>query len=284
MLRILKKLISGEKGQALPAVLALLVIGGLMIAPSLSHTATSLNSSRIIGEGVNGIYAAEAGVEDALWTLANGGSPAAQLSENINQMAVSIQTEEKGTYTLYLGEMIQAGEHDEYLDIDGEMVWDDEAQAYKYIITITWLPNPGAPVIHLTGVGARLPVGYSYQAGSAALFAENLSTDEPDETLDALGAYLLNWEFGTPLPSVSEAAPVQTQTFYVTGEGSQEGHYAWAVASRTDVGAVGEITGTSYRITAVASRPGDGETTARIVADAMIGGGTTYILSWQISG
>ena len=284
MLRILKQMISGEKGQALPAVLALLVIGGLMIAPSLSHTATSLNSSRIIGESVNGIYAAEAGAEDALWTLANGGSPAAQLSENINQMAVSLQTEEKGTYTLYLGEMIQPGEHSEYLDIDGEMVWDDEAQAYKYTFTVTWLPNPGTPVIHLEGVGARLPIGYSYQVGSAALFAENLSTDEPDETLDAIGAYLLNWEFDTPLPSVSEINPVQTQTFYITGEGSQEGHYAWVVASRSDVGAVGEITGTSYRITATASRPGDGGTTARIVADVMISEGKTYILSWQISG
>ena len=284
MLRILKQMISGEKGQALPAVLALLVIGGLMIAPSLSHTATSLNSSRIIGESVNGIYAAEAGAEDALWTLANGGSPAAQLSENINQMAVSLQTEEKGTYTLYLGEMIQPGEHSEYLDIDGEMVWDDEAQAYKYTFTVTWLPNPGTPVIHLTGVGARLPIGYSYQVGSAALFAENLSTDEPDETLDAIGAYLLNWEFETPLPSVSEINPVQTQTFYITGEGSQEDHYAWVVASRSDVGAVGEITGTSYRITAAATRPGDGGTTARIAADVMISEGKTYILSWQISG
>ena len=283
MLKSLKQIISGEKGQALPAVLALLVIGGLVIAPSLSHTATSLNSSRIIGESMNGIYAADAGVEDALWSLGNGVSPATQLPENINNMPVTIQTEEKGTYTLYLGELIQPGEHSEYLDIDGELVWDDGAEAYKYTITVTWLPNPGAPVIHLTGVGARLPPGYSYQAGSAALFAENLSTDEPNETVDEVGAYLLNWEFETPLPSVSGGDPVQTQTFYITGEGSQEGHYAWVVASRSDIGAVGEITGTSYRITAAASRPGGGETTARIVADVMIGDGTTYILSWQIN-
>ena len=284
MLRALKQMISGEKGQALPAVLALLVIGGLVITPSLNHTAASLNSSRIIGESMNAVYAAESGVEDALWTLSNGGSPSAQLSENINQMAVGMQTEEKGTYTLYLGEMIQPGEHDEYLDIDAEIVWDDDAEAYKYTVTVTWLPNPGAPVIHLTEVGARLPPGYSYETGSAALFAENLSTDEPDETVDGVGAYLLNWEFDTPLPSVSESEPVKTQTFYITGEGSQEGHYAWVVASRTDIGAVGEITGTSYRITTAASHPGSGETAARIVADVMISEGTIYILSWQILG
>jgi len=281
MLRFLKQITSGEKGQVLPAVLALLVLGGLAVFPSLSYAATSLNAGRIIGEGVRGVYAADAGVEDALWSLENGISPPQQLSENINQMEVTVQTEGKGTYTLYLGELVQTGGHSDYLDVDGEIVWDEEAGAYKYIITVTWQPLPGAPVIHLEEVGARLPLGYSYQSESAADFADNLSTNEPDETLDALGAYLLNWELELPYPSVSEANPVQTQTFYITGEGSQEGHYAWVVANRDDVGAVGEITGASYKITATATRPGDGRTTAKIVAEVMIAE-TTYIVSWQI--
>ena len=281
MLRFLKQITSGEKGQVLPAVLALLVLGGLAVFPSLSYAATSLNAGRIIGEGVRGVYAADAGVEDALWSLENGISPPQQLSENINQMEVTVQTEGKGTYTLYLGELVQAGGHSDYLDVDGEIVWDEEAGAYKYIITVTWQPLPGAPVVHLEEVGARLPLGYSYQSESAADFADNLSTNEPDETLDALGAYLLNWELELPYPSVSEANPVQTQTFYITGEGSQEGHYAWVVANRDDVGAVGEITGASYKITATATRPGDGRTTAKIVAEVMIAE-TTYIVSWQI--
>jgi len=283
MIRLLKQVISSEKGQALPIVLALLILGGLTIAPSLGYAYTNLNSSRILGEGTKGVYAADAGVEDALWCLGHGISPSQQLPENINQMEVTIQTEEKGTYTLYLGELIQPGEHSDYLDVDGEIVWDEEAEAYKYIITVTWQSLPGAPVIHLEGVGARLPVGYSYQEGSAAGFVGNLSTGEPDEIVDALGAYLLNWELEPPHPSVSEGNPVQTQTFYITGEGNQEGHYAWVIASRDDIGAVGEITGTSYKITATAVRPEDGKTTAKIVVDVMIGEEATYIVSWQIS-
>jgi len=282
MLRLLKKILSGEKGQVLPVVLALLVIGGLTIAPSLNYTATSLNSSRIIGESMRGIYAADAGIEDTLWSLGNGVTPATQLSENVNRMDVTIQTEDKGMYTVYLGELIQPGEHNEYLNVDGEMVWDGDAEAYKYTVTVTWQPESGLPTIHLIEVGARIPAGYTYQSGSAALFAENLSTDEPDETIDTQGAYLLNWELGPPYPEVSEEDPVETQIFYITGEGEQEGHYGWVVANRDDIGAVGEITGTSYRITATATRPEDGETTARIVAEAMIEGGTTYIFSWQI--
>jgi len=276
-------MISVEKGQALPIVLALLVLGGLTIASGLGYTATILKSSRMLGEDVKGVYAADAGIEDALWSLANGTSPNMYLPEKINQMAVFIQTEDKGTYTLYFGELIQPGEHSDYLDVDGEMVWDEEAEAYKYTITVTWQSDPGTPVIHLEEVGARLPLDYSYQSESAASFDENLSTDEPDETLDALGAYLLNWELGLPLPSVSENETVQTQTFYITGEGSQEGHYAWVVANRGDVGAVGEITGTSYEITATARRLENNETTAKIVADVMVEEETTHILEWQIS-
>ena len=55
------------------------------------------------------------------------------------------------------------------------------------------------------------------------------------------------------------------------------------VANRNDIGVVGEITGTSYKITATATRPGDGRATAKIVADIMIEAGTIHIASWQIS-
>ena len=286
MLRFLKQIKSGEKGQVLPTVLALLVLGGLAIVPSLNYAATSLNAGRIIGEGVRGVYAAEAGVEDALWSLENGISPPQQLSENINQMEITVQTEDRGTYTLYLGELIQPKGHSDHLIVDSEIVWDEGAEAYKYIITVTWQPLPGIPVIHLEGVGARLPVGYEYQQYSSAMFPENLSTDDDNEltqTLDTSGVWLLNWDLKSSNPSVSEGNPVQTQTFYITGEGSQEGHYAWVIASRTDIGAVGEITGNSYKITATAMRPEVGKTTAKIVADVIIGGGVTYIASWQIS-
>jgi len=283
MIRLLRQMINNEKGQALPLVLALLVIGGLTIVPSLNYTFTSLNSSRMLEEGVKGAYAADAGVEDVLWSLENGIPPSTQLVDNINQMEVTMQTEEKGIYTLYLGELVEPGEHNDYLDVAGEIVWDEEAEAYKYTITITWQAGGGDPVIHLGAIGVRLPIGYSYQSGSAALFVDNPSTDEPDETVDTLGAYLLNWELEEPKPSVSKNDPVETQTFYITGEGDLEGYYAWVVANREDIGAVSEITGSIYRITATAKRSGDDATTARIVADVIPGEATIYILSWQIA-
>jgi len=274
--------LKGEAGQAFPIVLAMLVIGGLTIVPSLGLNFSSAKASNMLQTGIKGTYAADAGVEKTLWSLANGESIPTQLSDDINDMQVDIQTVNEGEYTLYLGEFIEPGEHSDYLDVTGNMTWDAGANAYKYTITITWQPNPGPPTIHLEGVGARIPIGYSYKAGSAADFTENLSTDEPSEILDSQGAYLLDWVLPPPYPSVSGSAPVQTQIFYITGSGDHGGHYAWVVASRVDVGAVGEINGTFYKITATAAHPENSKTTAKIVAKVIMEGQNTHIISWQI--
>ncbi len=279
---LLKRVIDDEAGQALPIVLVLLVLGGLMITPSLNYAATALNYSRTIDKSIHGLYAADAGVEDALWHLQNGIPPSQQLSENIDQMELTMQTEDKGTCTAYCDTLVEASGHSDYLSVDGEIIWDEEAAAYKYTITVNW--EGGSSTIHLKEVGARLPLDYSYQPGSAASFANNLSTAEPEEILDSSGARVLNWAFAPPpYPSVTTSNPQQTQTFYITGEGGQSGHFAWVVAVREDIGTVGEITGNLYRITATARQPGNSEITGRIVADVIVAGGATHIISWQIS-
>jgi len=281
MVRLLKQMISSEKGQALPVVLALLVLGGLTIAPSLNYAATNLNSARILGEGVDGVYAADAGVEDALWCLGNGISPSQQLPENINQMEVTIQTEEKGTYTLYLGELSEPGAQYNKLDVSSNITW-VEGNRYKFEITVTLLIDQ---TVHLETTGARLPVGYHYEDDSVTR-SDGEAACEPEITQDGQGADLLNWlwkDWGLMRPALDKDNVEFKLTFYITGTGSQDGQYAWVIADPDVIGLVGEITGTSYRITATATRSGDGETTARIVADVMIEGGTTYIVSWQIS-
>jgi len=272
----------GERGQVLPLVLALLAIGALTIVPSLNYAASNLNGSRSLNSGMKGTYAADAGVEDALWCLARSISPPTQLT-GINNMLVNIQTENKGEYTLYFGELIEPGGHNDYLDVVGEIVWDEVAEMYQYTITVTWQPEPGTPPIKLDSIGARLPLDYSYVADSAALFAGNLSQGEPAIILDSVGAEMVNWSFGSPAPEISESQPIVTQAFYITGTGEPEGEYTWIVANRTDVGAVGELTGGLYRITSVARRVEDNSVTARIVTDALINPADmeTWVISWQ---
>ena len=271
-----------EKGQTLPLVLALLAIGTLTIVPSLNYSTSSLNGSRSLAQGMKGTYAADAGIENALWSLQRVIPPPAQLTDNLNEMTVTIETETKGYYVLYFGELVEPGVHyEDYLDIAGQIVWDEEVDKYKYTITVTWLPNQGEPVIHMEAIGAKLPPNYSYDKGSAAGFASNLSEDEPEIVIDSMGAEMINWDFGTPMPSVSEHNPVATQTFYIIGTGELEGNYTWVVVNRMDIWVVGEISGDLNRITAIARRVEDGKTTARIVADALINSEDIYIISWQ---
>lgn len=279
MAKSLKRFLNNKKGQALPMVLCVLAIGGLTIAASLNYSTTSLKGSRIIQQNLDGIYAAGAGIEHALWSLKNGVNPLTQLPEQINQMTVNITTLGSGNYTLYFGEMIEPGEHFGYLGITSNITWDAEVGKYKYVITVNLQTTS---TIHLEEVGARLPPGYSYDNVSASSFPGNLATGEPQQTYSN-GSWLLRWTLSPPLPEVKPSNPVVTQTFYITGSGNLEGNYAWVVAEREDVGRVGEITGTLYKITATARRPSDNRTTARIIADTVIQtNGIVYIASWQV--
>ncbi|HEY51297.1 MAG TPA: hypothetical protein G4O20_05775 [Dehalococcoidia bacterium] len=280
--RIWRKVLKGESGQALPITLALLIIGGLTIIPSLGLTFSSAKTSNIIQDGVKGTYAAEAGIEDTLWSLVNGEPPPSQLSDNINDMQVNIQTVDKGTHTLYLGELIEMAGHVEYLDVTSNITWDPGADAYKYTITVTWQPGSGEPTIHIEEIGARIPINYTYQEWSAANFTENISTDEPEETLDPQGAYLLNWIMSPPYPKVSENETQRTQMFYIDGTGEQKRYYAWVLARREDIGVCGEVNSTAYEITATALQHGSNRTAAKIITKAMIWDEDTYITSWQI--
>jgi len=69
MKRILNKLERDEKGQALLIVLILLVIGGLIIGPLLGYMSTGLIVGQAYEWRMDELYAADSGVEDALWQI-----------------------------------------------------------------------------------------------------------------------------------------------------------------------------------------------------------------------
>ncbi|MFC1934158.1 hypothetical protein ACFLWC_00460 [Chloroflexota bacterium] len=297
MVRLLKQFLSGQNGQALAIVLGLLAIGGLTIAVSLNYATTSLKGSRIVEEKTEGVYAAGAGIEYAVWALTtgewlidDGDTLTTQLSENISGMTVDIETENKGTFTFYLGELVY---HEppqvniDWLEVSGDIT-DLGGGVYQYTVTVTLTEEADAQSIRLDAVGARLPVGYSYQALSADIEG-NLSRDEPTtNTPDVHGAYMVNWVFSDEpqlkLPPPEDDIPTRTQIFRITGTGSTSGHYACAEGEPESVGQVGEIQGSLYSITATATRPEDGKTTAEIVADVIIrDDGTINIASWQIT-
>ncbi|MFC1988393.1 hypothetical protein ACFLVJ_00975 [Chloroflexota bacterium] len=281
MLSHLKKKLAGEKGQALVIVLGLLAIGGLTIAVSVNYATTSLKRDGIIREDMGGVYAAGAGVEYALWSLQEGIPTANETPEDINRMAVGIQTKELGVYTLYLDDLIdREGSHNNWITVESEIV-PVGGTTYDYTISIA-REEPASGTIRLVEIGVVLPPGYTYVDDSAALFPANLSLDNPDSSGNTSGgAQWLKWLWNPGQgPGITGN---HTQGFNIDGTGSTDDAYAWVVAQSQDIGIIGEISGTLYRITSTATRPEDGKTTAKIVVDTIEAAGTIYIFSWQIS-
>jgi len=69
MKRILNKPIKDEAGQTFILVLILLLVGGLILAPLLGLMGTGLKSGQAYEKRMAELYAADAGVEDALWQI-----------------------------------------------------------------------------------------------------------------------------------------------------------------------------------------------------------------------
>lgn len=61
----------GQRGLALPIVLILLVLGGLLVVPALQYSSTSLKHHGVTERKAKELYAADSGVEDALYWLIN---------------------------------------------------------------------------------------------------------------------------------------------------------------------------------------------------------------------
>jgi len=65
----MKNLARDEKGAAMVLVLVLLILGGLITAPLLAHMGTGLIAGEVYEKRTAELYAADAGVEDAIWRL-----------------------------------------------------------------------------------------------------------------------------------------------------------------------------------------------------------------------
>jgi len=105
-----KNLVKDEKGAALILALILLLVGGLITAALLGHMGAGLLAGQIYERRTVELYAADAGVEDAIWKLQHGkvAACAAQPIEppyniNVNDKDVTVYIEYDigtGTYKI----------------------------------------------------------------------------------------------------------------------------------------------------------------------------------------
>jgi len=68
-MKLLRKILRNEAGQALPMALVLLVLGGLLVGTSVSLMHTNLKANIMVDRKTSELYAADAGVEQVLWNI-----------------------------------------------------------------------------------------------------------------------------------------------------------------------------------------------------------------------
>lgn len=297
MKRTLNKLIRNEEGQVFVLALILLLVGGLILAPLLSYMSTGLMAGQVFEKKMAGLYAADAGVEDALWKLIND-QPVQypydyQLPADVNEMSVSIVIEEVTTfYTLDVGE---GGVHNYYFELESELVqppyYDEGENDYIHEWRLILTNKTNSPV-NLERIIVSYSNKLSYLSGLTNEDIDGLAPPPAGdfESGNREFTYLdnvtiLTWEFPSPRPEI-EAAPdpenevytTVTCTFELVGPENAAGITVLLVIKRTDIGAVWDFK--PFKITAQAND--EGTVVITVEAGVLEGSDTVSVGSWQI--
>jgi len=320
--RILK-LSRGEKGQALILVLILLLVGGLIIAPFLAYMATGLKTGQAYEERMYQLYAADAGIEYAIYNIISPKAPLYTelqglaegesispytLSEMVNGKDVTIEiTKEyewqyEGTSEDFLEGLLgyepksQAG-HEHWFDVKTSITPSATGQL-KYTIEITYQGEDETK--KLKGLGAYLawPEGtttnyWHYVAGSAHGITDDYSSKTADGEVQGEyeGGTTFIWKWYTP-PAPPDwptftIGETKTQTFEFTPAEVPLFHFAWVEGLSEDIYISSSLVGqfTIWKVTATATDPTDKQTEviAYVSREGDEGAYAVEILTWESS-
>jgi len=205
MKRTKSKLIKGEKGQALLIVLVLMLVGGLIIAPLLSHIGTGLKTGKEVYEERTGLfYAADSGIEDALWQIKHEALP--DLFAGYNQY----------DYTTVYPHSLPSQVNAKTVDYTLQNIWvpNDPSTPGSSVANIAQYGNttgqlPPAPSLIITG-GPSGTSATKYQIG----IIYSYGTEGPDALkVQSIGIWLppgFNYAGNCSLASDTDTAPYST--------------------------------------------------------------------------
>ena len=267
----------GESGQAMLAVLALMVLGGFLVIPALNFASTSLKTTNMFEKKLDGLYAADAGVEDALWRIQNDtptSLPYSYQLTNINGMTVDVVIKK---VTTIAGEKVgESGGHEDYLQITKIITYDDENSLYSYTSNIT---NSGEGNIKVCMILIAFPPGLQYSSGSTGGY---FTSSDPTVNGNSTTGITLIWNIPNPYPTIS-VGDTKSHTFLLSGPPGVvgvEGH-GFVEATRDDVGTIWDAESHPYSVTAQA-KDGTGTVIATIRAGVW-GGIDPDISCWQVN-
>jgi hypothetical protein len=215
--KLLRKLIRTEKGQALPMVLIMMAVGGLIIVPLLSYTSSGLKVGKAYEKMADEYYAADAGIEDGLWQIKYNNLH--ELFGNYERYNYDAEYNYPMSYPVNVNGLD--------VDITIENVWipkdiaapnNDEAEALigagKLIITggvpaeltqqvkIYYYKEATDPPLYVNKIGIWLPPGISYDAEGECTLETWLTAKHKQYSRNVTphqGGQAVVWTLATPL-------------------------------------------------------------------------------------
>lgn len=275
MVKRLSAAVKREDGNVLPIVMVVMVLGSLFIVPSLGYISTSFSAGEMMEEKMRGLYAAEAGAEDALWRLkyeCPETFPHSYQLTDLNGMTVDVVIDIVAT--IAGTDVGSSGTHDEYLLIEKSVTYD--SGTYYYTLTAT---NSGTGNVKVEMILIDLSPDLQYVTGSTG---GDLCSGDPLVAGNPDTGITLVWEFIPPNPTIPESS-TRVHTFELTGPPDVpdvEGH-ACVRATRQDVGTVWDVESRPFSVTAEA-RDASSDVVATIRTGLWEGSGMT-ISCWQVN-
>jgi hypothetical protein len=296
------KLRRDEKGQALILVLILILLGGIIIGPLLAHISSGLKVGKeVYEERMYGQYAADSGVEDALYKIKfddpalpedwegiwedpdiySTSHPYTISGVNGNDVDVTIQPfwiltglEDPSKGMLPHSEMVVVGN-----------TVGDVGDNGLYQISINYDLSKGQ--LFIMRIGAWLPPGFEYVEDSSSL--ENVATSEKyycvPVTEEFRGGYTIIWEYSSPYPKFEDfpggSEGKVAVTFQFTPAGTPTSAFSWVREKRGDVYLSWDVGVKTFKITSQAT---DENTDKKVTVEAYASKNETPGMGSSMSG
>ena len=275
---IITKYLREESGQALIAVLVLLMIGSLTLPPVLSHIGTALKTGQIYESKTDELYAADSGIEDAIWQIQYDrlevilSDPeydvydynttwSYNLSEPINNITANVSIQ--NVWVLKDVPQLSPAEARDIIESNKLMVAGTSPGETSYQIKVSFYPGEGEENdLMVESLGIWLPLGFTYVTGSSNLEADPFADyySVPELTPHA-GGQAVVWEFeSVPFTSFPGANPMDvpietniTFDFTPTESGTSPVAISWMVTSGIiDIPVSWDVDTRIYKIISVA--------------------------------
>ena len=274
-----------ESGKILIMALVLLVVGVLLLTPLLGLMSTGLFAGQVYERKTAELYAADAGIEEALWYIRYREQVPTQLDLEVNERLVEV-TIHSTSAQAFLTEML--GIDEKNWPHSGWVILSRVTEDGQIEISIAW---EGSGSMRLEDVGVWLSGTYSYVQGQDIADGDIRHESPPDdlepEPWFYQGGTVFFWTWKDAKqqdkPDFDKDTPARFLRFDVSPTDRPASTIGFTMAVRQNVGLSTDADFAIYLITATATSEAHGHTA--IVARATHGcdRADLSVLNWTIA-